>query len=100
MRKLQMVRFRDPRASTAVQTTPYHLKAELQGGGPVTVGFLANGFPDSEQFCTAVNKALGKLLNNLQGAHWNKGNASIPASDDMLSEITARCQAVVAVYGH
>ena len=47
-----------------------------------------------------VAEALAQALPDVATAHWNKGNASIPANDEILGEIEGRCQAVVAAYGH
>ena len=95
-----MIEFHDPRAPTATAVEPYALRAELRGANACTIGFLANGFPDSEAFLAEVAAALQAALPGMTPAFWNKGNASIPAPAEMLGEIEGRCQAVVAAYGH
>ena len=70
-----------------------------QGAG-FTVGLLANGFPDSELFLTKVGDALKARLPNVETKLWNKGNAGVPANDDMLAEIKSTCQVAIAAYGH
>lgn len=94
-----MIEFHDPRAPTEVAITPYTLSIDLETGKDVTVGFLANGFPDSDVFLDAVANALARRT-GVKTRHWNKGNASIPASPKMLDEIKSSCQAVIAAYGH
>ena len=79
--------------------TPYGLRIDLEAGEPLTVGFLANGFPDSDVFLEEVAAALTKRT-GVRARHWNKGNASIPASPQILAEIQSSCQAVIAAYGH
>lgn len=97
-----MIEFHDPRAATAVAVTPYTLAIDLEGrngGKALTIGFLANGFPDSDVFLEEVAAAMTRRT-GVQARHWNKGNASIPASPKILGEIQASCQAVIAAYGH
>lgn len=94
-----MIQFHDPRAATEVARLPYTLGIDLESRTEVTVGFLANGFPDSDVFLQAVAHALSART-GVKAKHWNKGNASIPASPEMLEDIRASCQAVIAAYGH
>ncbi len=95
-----MISYHDPRAPVATPQTPYDLGIELRGSNQVKVGFLANGFPDSEAFLEQVARALSARLPGMRSAFWNKGNASIPAPAEMLDEISSDCDAVVAAYGH
>jgi hypothetical protein len=94
-----MIEFHDPRAPTDVATSPYLLGIDLEDSPDVTVGFLANGFPDSVDFLDAVATALHERT-GIKVRHWNKGNASVSASPAILEEIQASCKAVVAAYGH
>ena len=66
----------------------------------MTVGLLANGFPDSELFLTKIASALERRLPNVETRLWNKGNAGVPASKEMLAEVTSSCQVAIAAYGH
>lgn len=93
------IEFLDPRAPTEVSITPYTLSIDLEARKDLTVGFLANGFPDSDVFLDAVAAALARRT-GVKTRHWNKGNASIPASPRILEEIKGSCQAVIAAYGH
>ena len=92
------ISFLDPRGKSAVEPTPYDLSTRLDPG--VTVGLLANGFPDSVEFLDAVGEAVTARRPDIQLARWNKGDASASANDTMLGEIEAECVAVVAAYGH
>jgi len=92
------ISFLDPRGESAVEPTPYDLSTCLDPG--VTVGLLANGFPDSVEFLDAVGEAITAQRPGIELARWNKGDASAIANDTMLSEIEAECVAVVAGYGH
>jgi len=92
------ISFLDPRGESAVEPTPYDLSIRLDPG--VTVGLLANGFPDSVEFLDAVGEAITARRPGIELARWNKGDASAIANDTMLGEIEAECAAVVAAYGH
>lgn len=78
---------------------PYTLGIDL-GAAPVTIGMLANGFPDSVPFLAEVEAALRTALPDARFVHYDKGNASTIASDELLGRIVGECQAVVAAYGH
>ena len=93
-----MVDFHDPRATTRVEKTPYTLGTAVGTG--VTIGLLANGFPDSDNFLEAVGTALKEQVPGITLKSWNKGNASVPASDDTLADIESSCDAAIAAYGH
>jgi hypothetical protein len=97
-----MVRFHDPRGDIATPIEQYDLARDIRAGdgAGVTIGLLANGFPDSEVFLSKVATVLKERLPNVTTRLWNKGNAGVPASDEMLSEITANCQVAIAAYGH
>ena len=97
-----MLKFVDPRGNDATVIEPYTLSKDLKSGesSATTVALLANGFPDSENFLRAVGEALKKLLPDVQTKVWNKGNAGIEASDEIVAEMVADCQAAIAAYGH
>ena len=97
-----MVQFIDPRGRTATAIEVYDLAQDIRvnDGADVTVGLLANGFPDSELFLTKIASALETRLTNVKTKLWNKGNAGVPASDEMLAEIKSTCQVAIAAYGH
>ena len=97
-----MVEFLDPRGRVATAVEAYELTYDVRAneGAGVTVGLLANGFPDSELFLNKIAAVLKKRLPNIKTKLWNKGNAGVPASEEMLSDITADCQVAIAAYGH
>ena len=97
-----MIRFHNPAAKTAVAPELYELSCDIrpQDGADLTVGLLANGFPDSEVFIRKVGEAIQKRLPNITTKLWNKGNAGVPASEEMLKEIAQSCQVAIAAYGH
>jgi hypothetical protein len=93
------VTFVDPRAEPATPVEPYELAVELDGQA-VTIGLLANGFPDSVVFLDQVEAELAAILPGSAFRRYDKGDASSVVSEDMLSSIVAECGAVVAAYGH
>ncbi|MDE0064853.1 MAG: hypothetical protein OXU72_18955 [Gammaproteobacteria bacterium] len=97
-----MIKYLNPIASTAIKIETYDLAHDIRAndGAGATVGLLANGFPDSELFLTKVASALESRLPNIETRLWNKGNAGVPASREMLTEVTSNCQVAIAAYGH
>jgi hypothetical protein len=93
------VTFVDPRAEPATPVEPYELAVRLSGE-TVTVGLLANGFPDSVTFLDQVEAELAALLPDASFCRYDKGDASSVVSEEMLRSIVAECGAVVAAYGH
>ena len=93
------LQFLDPRAEPGTPVEPYALSIDLTGG-PVHVGLLANGFPDSVAFLDEVGASLAEALPQVTLHRYDKGNASIVAPPELLAEVTSACQAVVAAYGH
>jgi hypothetical protein len=94
-----VIRFVDPRAETATAIEPYTLRADWSAGPP-TIGLLANGFPDSVAFLEEIGAVLTERLPGVVLRSWNKGNASAPASDQLLDGIAEEVAAVIAAYGH
>ena len=97
-----MIKFVDPRGVSNTAVEPYTLSRNLraEGDSDITVGLLANGFPDSETFIRKIGDAIQKRLPNVRTMVWNKGNAGVEASDALADEIIADCQVVIAAYGH
>jgi hypothetical protein len=97
-----VIKFLDPRGEVGTKLDSYDLSYDLlaahnQGS---TVGLLANGFPDSDNFLNALGAVLTERFPGLQVKFWNKGNASIAAPESMLDEIQSQCQVAIAAYGH
>ncbi len=95
-----MVEYHDPKAEVNVEIIPYDLGITLTGSNQATVGLLANGFPDSENFLNHIADVLLECEPGLTLERYNKGNASIPASPEILDSIRQNCQAVITAYGH
>jgi len=97
-----MIKFHDPRGEIGTEVDVYELAHDIRvnDGEGVTVGLLANGFPDSEVFLTKVDNALHECLPKISTKLWNKQNAAMVVSDEMLAEINSSCQVAIAAYGH
>ena len=95
-----MINFHDPQAEVNVEVIAYELGIRLKGSNNSTVGLLANGFPDSENFLDQIAAVLQDREPGIKVERYNKGNASIPASEEILAEIAGKCQAVITAYGH
>lgn len=95
-----MIEYHNPEGQVAIEVDPYTLSAKLSGSEAINIGFLANGFPDSESFLHELQQAMRALAPNISVDAYNKGNASMPANDKMIAKIQSECQAVVAAYGH
>jgi hypothetical protein len=95
-----MIEYHNPEANVGVEKIPYQLSADITGANAIKVGFLANGFPDSENFLHELASAMREIEPAIEVFSYNKGNASIPANEEMLTEINRDCSAAVAAYGH
>lgn len=95
-----MIEYHDPQASVDVENIPYRLGIKLRGSNKANIALLANGYPDSENFLNHIADALQKLEPGITLHRFNKGNASVPVSEEMLGQITDQCQALITAYGH
>ena len=95
-----MIEYHNPDARVGVEETPYDLSVAISPEESTSIGLLANGFPDSVEFLDALGAALRKLRPSVEVHAYNKGNASIPASEQLLGEIGGECVGVIAAYGH
>ena len=96
----RMIKYHNPDARVGVEDTPYDLSIKLDGDGSTGIGLLANGFPDSVEFLDELGNALQELRPGITVHAYNKGNATIPANEQLLGEIGGECVGVVAAYGH
>ena len=56
-----MIEYHNPEGSVGIKMMPYSLSAVIRGANSINVGFLANGFPDSENFLHALEEAMQAL---------------------------------------
>ncbi len=93
------VTFVDPRAEPSLPIEPYELRID-PAAGPIAIGLLANGFPDSVNFLDQVQAVLADALPRASFHRYDKGDASSQVSAEMTDDIVAHCQAVITAYGH
>ena len=93
------VKFLDPRAEPGLPVDPYRLGLDVTSG-PVDIGLLANGFPDSVAFLDQVRPPWRRRSRRPGSTAGTRGTPRSSAPDAMLAEIPAECRAVVAAYGH
>ncbi len=79
-----MIEYHNPTAEAGVEVLPYTLSKKIRGANKVSVGMLANGFPDSEAFLAELAEVLNEKEAGIEIHAYNKGNASIPASPEIL----------------
>ena len=94
-----MIEFLDPRAEPSAPVELYTPRIDARET-PMSIGLLANGFPDSVAFLIQIEEALRREHPEASFHHYNKGDASIVVPDEMLERISGECMAVVAAYGH
>ena len=95
-----MIEYHNPDAPVGIEETPYDLSLQIDAEGGTSIGLLANGFPDSVEFLDEVGSALQNLRPGITVQAYNKGNATVPANEQLLGEIGGECVGVVAAYGH
>ena len=95
-----MIEYHNPTAEVTAEVLTYDLKINLSGNNQATIGLLANGFPDSVNFLNQIALAIETEHPGVSLRYYDKGNASIPANDEILGDISEHCDAVIAAYGH
>ena len=93
------VEFVDPRAEPGVAIESYALRLDA-GRADLTIGVVANGFPDSVAFLEELAPALRDTLPGVRVVAFAKPNPSVVANDTLLDAMAAECDGVVAAYGH
>lgn len=92
------MQFHDPRGVPSAPLEPYEHRIDVSAD--VSVALLANNFPDSIKFLDHVEAVLVEQVPGISIGRYAKPNASVAVSDEMLTEIVAQHQTVVAAYGH
>lgn len=95
---LMAIRFHDPRPPTSAANDAYAVDA--QDERPLTIGLLANGFPDSMTFLDALAAELSMLQPGATFVRIEKVSPPTPLTDEQRRTLTEDCVGVVAAYGH
>lgn len=92
------VNYLDPAAEEAVAVERYGLSLDMTQR-PLTLGLIANSFPDATNFTDHVERALAALLPGVMFRRYQKPNVE-PVSPKMLADLARDCNGMVAAWGH
>ena len=92
------VQYLDPTAEESVPAEPYELFLDL-ARRPLTLGLLANSFPDATNFMDAIEREVARALPGVTLKRYQKPSVD-PLSDAMLAEIAGECDGLLAAWGH
>lgn len=92
------VTYLDPAAEESVPAEPYELFVDL-ARRPLTLGLIANSFPDATNFMDAIEREVVAALPGVTVKRYQKPTVD-PLSDDMLAEIAMECDGLLAAWGH
>ena len=92
------VTYVDPAAEESTPAEPYELFLDTRAR-PLRIGLLANAFPDATNFTNCLETALSAALPGVTFNRYQKASVE-PVLPDMLANIAAECDGVVAVWGH
>ena len=91
------VTFLDPTAEAGKPVEAYELFADTSR--PLTIGLLANAFPDGVEFMDKLESELATALPQASFRRYKKPNVA-PVTSDLIEAITEECDAVIAAWGH
>ena len=92
------VTYVDPAAEESTPAEPYELFLDVERR-PLTIGLLANAFPDAANFTDCLEVALAAAMPGATFKRYQKASVD-PVLPEMLAEIAAECDGMVAVWGH
>ncbi len=91
------VTYLDPTAEAGVPAEPYELFLEERGD--VTVGLVANTFPDGTRFMDKLEGVLHELMPAATIRRYQKPSV-LPMEADQLEAVRRECDAAIAAWGH
>lgn len=92
------VTYLDPSAEASAPVEPYELFLDLSKR-PLTLGILANAFPDATNFMDAVAYEVAAALPGVTLKRYQKANVD-PMPEQMLAEVAQECDGLLAAWGH
>lgn len=92
------VTYVDPAAEESTPVEAYELFLDTKRR-PLTIGLLANAFPDATHFTDCIEAALAPHLPGATFKRYQKASVD-PVQPAMLDEIVAGCDGVISVWGH
>ena len=88
-----MIEYVNPEGQSSIENTPYRLSASIKGANAIKIGFLANGFPDSENFLALLADELSELEPGIEKNFTIKGtplSRRVPSSCQASRPIVRR----------
>jgi hypothetical protein len=92
------IQYVDPRGVPSRPVDPYGLSLAL--GQPLTMGLLANNFPDSITFLDELEAVIGESFPSITTRRYAKPNASDVATEQLMATIASECDGLITAYGH
>ncbi len=92
------ITYLDPAAEESTPAEPYELFLDVSQR-PLTIGLLANAFPDATNFTNCLETALTSALPGVTFRRYQKASVD-PVLQEMLEEITADCDGLISIWGH
>jgi hypothetical protein len=92
------VTYVDPTAEESRPADPYELFVDITRR-PLTLGLIANSFPDATNFMDAVERHVVGALPGVTVRRYQKPTVDA-VTDDMLKDIARDCDGVLAAWGH
>ena len=92
------VTYVDPAAEDSTPAEAYELFLDTKQR-PLTIGLLANAFPDATNFMDSVERALATVLPGATLKRYQKPSVD-PVLQPLLEQITAECDGLISAWGH
>jgi hypothetical protein len=92
------VTYVDPAAEESTPAEPYELFLDVTKR-PITIGLIANAFPDATNFVDCIEIALKDLLPGATFNRYQKPSVD-PIAPEMLQKLAGECDGMVAAWGH
>jgi hypothetical protein len=94
------VTFMDPRPPVGVGAAVVTPRARTASPNGAVFGLLANGFPDSAAFLTAVAASTERHFPSVAFRSVEKARPHDPLTEQQMKVLTTECDLVIAGYGH
>jgi hypothetical protein len=92
------VTYLDPAAEESPPAEPYELFLDLTRR-PLTLGLVANAFPDATNFMDAIEVCVAEALPGVTLKRYQKSSVD-PVTPEMLDAIARECDGMLAAWGH
>jgi hypothetical protein len=89
----------DPHTEPGVPVEPYNIRADASRTG-LAIGLVSNGFPDATTLMKSVERALETRLDSPRIFLFERFNATVLATEDVIKEIAETCDVAVTGMGH